>query len=126
MPRALPRSRRRPLRAFVLFRLALPLGQSILQRELQLLDRGMRKNHTIIFQQVIRMNLIAGDQLEPCNITRAQFQVAIRGVGGFHDQYRFFNFQRIERGAELLGLCVLHIERVHDGELTVGKLRCQC
>src|ERR1017187_3786259 len=129
MPRALARRSRRFFSAFVFFlflrRLALPLGQSILQRELQFFDGGMRKNHAVIFQQVIRMNLVARYELETFNVARAQFQIAIGGVRRFHDQHRLFNLERLERGPEFLGLRLLHVERVHNRQLAIGKLRRQ-
>src|SRR5580693_2759028 len=122
MPRALPRSRRRFLRAFFFRRLALPLGQTILQRQLQLLESRLRENHTIVSQQVIRMNFIPRNQLQSVDIARAQLQIAVRRVRRFHNQHRLLNFERVQRSSERLRLCILQLERIHHRQLPIGKL----
>ena len=74
---------------------------------------------------MIRMNFVAGNQLEPCNVTRAQFQIAIARVRRIHDQHGLLHFQRRQRGAKLLGLRLFHVEGAHDRQLAIGKLRRQ-
>src|SRR5437660_1022641 len=125
MTYALARRSRRLFCTLVLYFLALPLGQTVFQRNLQFLDRGMREDYAVILQQVIGMNLIARNQFQPLDISRTALQVLIARVGYVHNQNCLIHLQRIERRAELLGLRVLHIKCVDDDQLAVGVLRRQ-
>src|SRR6202522_1681391 len=75
---------------------------------------------------MIGMNVVARNQLKPVDIARAEFEIAITGVRRFYKQHRLVDLERIERRAELLSLCILHFEGIHDDQLAIGKLRRQC
>src|SRR6185369_1383702 len=71
----------------------------------------------------IRMNFAAANQLDPIQVARAQFKIAV--AFRVHQERRTVDLQRIERFAERLRLRFLHIERIHDDQLAIGKLRRQ-
>src|SRR5579862_1910744 len=129
MPRASARNARSLLLAFAFTlaarRLVLALRSRILQRELQLLDRRLRKDHLLIAQQMIRMHLIARDQLTAFNIPRAEFEIPVPVVRNFYQQHRLFHLQLVKCLAEDLRLRLFHVEGVHDDELAIGELRRQ-
>src|SRR5208283_5290322 len=85
----------------------------------------MRENHAIVAQQMIRMNLVTRDQLEPLNVSRTQLEVAIRRVRSFYEQHGRFDFQGFQGRPELFGFDFFHIKRIDDGELAIGKFRRQ-
>src|SRR3974390_1180655 len=96
----------RLLRRFVFAsaRLALLFRNRTLQRNLQLLDRRMREDHSVMPQQVIWMHFIPAHQLEPVDIARAQLQIAVVVLGGLYNENRLLYFQRVKRLLEFLSL----------------------
>src|SRR4051794_12905849 len=78
------------LRGFILAGtgLAMLLRDRSLERNLQLLNRGMREDHVIVPQQVIGMNFIPTNDLESVDVARAQLKIAILLLSRFDDQHR--------------------------------------
>src|ERR1035437_3982821 len=120
-----PRSARRLLGAFFFLGLVLPLRHRRLQRNLQLLNRRLRENRPVIPQQVIRMHLVAAYQLKPLDVAGAQCQVVILVLRLFDNQHRLIDLQQVQRLAELLGLGLFHVERIHHDQLAVRQFRSQ-
>src|SRR5438309_2631400 len=125
MTRPPPRRARRLFLAFARLRLVLASRCRLGQRNLQLLYCRLREDHMVIAQQVIRMNHVALYQFRPGNIARAQLEVAVSVFRDFYQQRRLFDLQLVERLAECLRLHFFHVERIHDRELAIGKLRSQ-
>jgi len=102
MPRTPPRSARRLLGAFFFFVLCFRFDTEDFSETCSFSNRRLRENHAVIAQQVIRMHLVAPQQLEPLNIARAQSQILILVLRLFDNQNRLIDLQRIQRLADSL------------------------
>src|SRR5690349_8328851 len=89
---------------------ALSLRDRSLERNLQLLDSRMGKDHSIVPQQVIRMNFIATNNLETVNVACAQLEITILLLRRLDDQNRRVDLERIQSLAEFLRLRLFQIE----------------
>src|SRR6266581_624610 len=78
------RSSSRLLLSFFSRRLFLALGKRTFQRKLQLFNCWLRKDRTVVTEQVIRMNFVPIHQFNSMKIPRTELQVAVSMIRNFN------------------------------------------
>src|SRR5215470_4738090 len=124
MTRAAPGNSSCLLLAFTLARRRLVSAprSRILQRNLQLLNCGLRKDYPVVAEKVIRMHFVSSHQLNTFQVSRTEFEIAIAVLRHLDQQRRLVDFQFVEGFAEQLALRFLHIKGIDDSQLAVSQL----
>src|ERR1700677_2385295 len=98
-------------------------GNSLLQRLLQLLDRGAGKNGPLVAQQIVRMNFLGQHQLDPIEVARTEQQSAAWFLATLDQQGGPLGIEFVQRRTIGLGLGVCQLETLNHGQLAMGQLR---
>src|ERR1700722_20224680 len=98
-------------------------GYSLLQRLLQLLNRGARKNGALVAQQIIRMYFFGLHQLHPVEIARTEHQ----GPSCFlvYQKGGPLGIELVEGSAIGFSLRVCQLQALDHGQLAIGQLGSQ-
>src|ERR1700733_14332621 len=100
-------------------------GHGLLQRFLQLLNSGARKDSPLVAQQIVGVHFLGHHQLHPVEIARTESQGPTWLLAGFHQQGRTLGIELVQRRAIGLGLGVCQLQGVDYGQLAVSQLRSQ-
>ena len=71
------------------------------------------------------MDLAAAHQLQPCDVARAQIQIAVAVIGHFDHQHRLLYLQIVQRLAERLSLGLVDLKSVDYDQFAFRQLRSQ-
>src|SRR6202167_4850015 len=100
-------------------------GYSLLQRLLQLLDRGAGENGPLVAQQIVRMHFLGQHQLHPIEVARTEQQRAAWLLATLDQQGGPLGIKLVQRRAIGLGLGISELQAIDYGQLAIGQLRGQ-